>query len=379
MSMFKHFDSLEFGIAEKIWDSAHDKATKIKAINYYKMAAAKKDARALLALYKINSEWISSYLITGRQHNSLPYLFDALKLGYLPAFIQAGRLDIFSVYARLIYLSTGMEIARHKNDPKIIELQESFIELSEDFAIELIPDIIQRGQGWSLGELPNTFESHLERQLVEHPCRYDPKNDKVRENWTIFQAQSIEQYLKQLPGSQEYFLAYELYDEGDSNSKETYLSLAASKGNGQALYALGSDTRDLINAAKNGSPDAFEDLMYAILIDISQDVGFKNFSESSPTFTPDFIARVDCLLYLYSLMERLGIERFAYGIEVLCLTSESKTGYAVYEASMHQLKYQLCEHEQIVEIHERAGIWHLGKNFDSKFHQLFNAIRNDED
>jgi hypothetical protein len=73
-------------------------------------------------------------------------------------------------------------------------------------------------------------------------------------------------------------------------------------------------------------------------------------------------------------MERLGLERYAYGIEVLCFSSGSDAGYSVYEASMHQLKYQLCEHDQIVEINDRAEKWLLGKKFDAKFHRLFIEI-----
>lgn len=53
MDNFEHFDSLEFDLAEKIWHSADDKESRIKAISFYKMAAFKRDARAFLALYKI--------------------------------------------------------------------------------------------------------------------------------------------------------------------------------------------------------------------------------------------------------------------------------------------------------------------------------------
>ncbi len=371
MNTFKHFDSLEFGLAQKIWNSANEKETRIRAINFYKMAAAKNDARALLALYEINSNWITSYLITGRQHSSLPYLFDAMKLGYIPSFLYASNLDVFSLYARLIYLSTGLAIAQNTNDLLIVELQEKFIKLSEDFAIELIPEIIQRGQEWDLGNLPNTSDCSLDGQLVIHPCPYDPSNDRIREYWKIFQSKNIEQYLKQLPGSDEYFLAYKFDDEGDSNSKDTYLSLSASRGNGQALYALRENDKDLIKAAENGSPDAFEDLTCTILADIPDNFYFKNFSEILLKLTNDLMSRIDCLLYLYTLMERLGIEKNAYLIEVYSLSIESETGYARQYVSMHQIKYQLCGHDQIVEINDRAEKWRLGKNFDAKFQRLF--------
>lgn len=373
MNTFKHFDSLEFGLAEKIWNSANDKETRIKAINFYKMAAAKNDARALLVLYEINSDWITSYIITGRQHSSLPYLYDAMKLGYVPSFFYASDLDVFSLYARLIYLSTGLAIAQNTND-LLVELQEKFIKLSEDFAIEFIPEIIRRGQEWDLGNLPNTSDCSLDGQLVTHPCRYDPNNDRVRGYWTIIQSKNIEQYLKQLPGSDEYFLAYKFADEGDSDSKETYLSLSASRGNGQALYALHEDAKDLIKAAENGSPDAFEDLTCAILTDIPDDVYFKNFAEIPLKLNNDFMSRIDCLLYLYTLMERLGIEKNAYWIEVRSLSIESETGYAPQYVSMHQLKYLLCGHDQIVEINDRAEKWLLGKKFDAKFQRLFIEI-----
>jgi hypothetical protein len=294
-----------------------------------------------------------------------------MKLGYVPSFLYASDLDEFYMYDRLIYLSTGLAIAQKTNDLLIVELQEKFIKLSEDFALELIPEIIQRGQEWVLGNLPNTSDCSLDGQLVVHPCRYDSNNDRFRKYWTIVKSINIEQYLKQLPGSDEYFLACKFDDEGDYDSKETYLTLSASKGNGQAIYALHKDAKDLIKAAENGSPDAFEDLTCAILDDIPDDVYFKNFAELPLKLNADFMARIDCLLYLYTLMERLSIEKNACWIEARSLSIESETGYALSHISMHQFKYQLCGHDLIVEINDRAEKWLLGKKFDAKFQRLF--------
>lgn len=381
MDNFEHFDSLEFDLAEKIWHSADDKESRIKAISFYKMAAFKRDARAFLALYKINSEWKTSYLVTGRQHNSLPYLFGALKLGFVPAFLYAGNLDVFSKYERLIYFSTGLALAKKTKDSLLDELQNKFIESIDDFAIEFIPEIIQRGQQWIPGDLPNTSNSLLDRQLVEHPFKYEPGNDKVHPKWTIFHSSiGIEQYLKHLPASDDYFLAYKFEKEGDADSRDHYLSIAALKGNGQALYATNEHyPKLLIKAAQNGSPDAFEDLMCAMLPDISSYNNFKNFSESQVFLEDDFASRIDCLLYLYSLMERLGIERNAYYIDWMCLSSDSETGYSYDSFPMSDLKYKICGHEQIVEINDRAARWRIGDNFDAKFHKLFDEIFIDND
>ena len=375
MSTFTHFESLEFGLAEKIWLSANDKETRIKAISFYKMAAEKKDARAFLALYKINSAWITSYLITGRQHSSLPYLFEALKLGHVPSFLYAGDLNVFTVYARLIYLSTGLAIAHKTNDLLINELQEKFIDLSEDFAVEFIPEIIQRSQEWSLGGLPNISDSPLESTLAMHTCPYDKNNDRSRPNWMIFQSKNIDQYLRQLPGSDDYFLAYKFDDEGEANLKQTYLKSAASKGNGQALYAQHRHTsKVLINAAQNGSPDAFIDLISAILDDVEAVIELKGCAELRSLLNAEFKIHIDCLLYIYSLMERLGIEKYAHPMQAVTLTIESEVGYSIDHIPMSQLKYQLCGHDSIVEINDRAVKWQLGKTFDCKFHRLFNQI-----
>lgn len=377
MNTLKHFDSLEFGLAEKIWHEANDKATQMKAINFYQIAAAKKDARALLALYKINSEWITSYLITGRQHNSLPYIYDAMKLGYVPSFIYAGSLAVFSYYERLVFLATGLAIAQNTDDLLLVDLQEKFIDLSKDFAIELIPEIIQRGQNWNLGDLPNTSDCSLDGQLLIHPCLYNPNNDRFRKYWTIIHSKNTDEYLKQLPSSNEYFLAYKFDDAGDPDEKETFLNLAASRGNGQALYALRESTKDLIKAAENGSPDAFEDLMGEILLSMPDDVYIKNLAELPFKLNADFMSGIDCLLYLYTLMERLSIEKNAYWIKVLALSIDSDTGYQCTEVSMHQFKYHLCGHNQIAEINERAEKWLLGKKFDAKFQKLFIEIIKD--
>ena len=139
MPNFLHSKSIEFELAESLWPSVDDRNSKLRAIVYYKMACKKNDARAFLALYKINKEWINSYLIIGKQHDGLHYLNGSLVLGYLPAFLYAaGCDDIFSIYQRLIYLSLGLSLAEQRQGLSVDDFQREFLKLSEKFALSLI-------------------------------------------------------------------------------------------------------------------------------------------------------------------------------------------------------------------------------------------------
>ena len=127
MNEIKHYNSLEFEIAENIWCSATDRETQIRALDIYKLAIKKNDARAFLAFHKINEEWATSYLLTGKQHSGSEYLAKAIKLCYLPAFLYGGCVENFRTYDRLVYLSTGMHFAHQAKDPILKDLQEKFI------------------------------------------------------------------------------------------------------------------------------------------------------------------------------------------------------------------------------------------------------------
>jgi len=361
-----------FDLAESIWQSAEDQGSQQRAITYYKIACEKNDARSYLALYKINKEWKFSYLITGRQTDGLPYLNKALELGFLPAFFYAGSLwDIFQIYSRLIYLSIGLSIAHRTKDASFSEFQVAFLGLSKKFADEFIPEILRIGQGWIPGTPVTIEDSPLNGKSIsiKHPTNYVPEIDSKRANWEIFSVkENLEEYLKQLPGSEEYQLAYDAQEDDDIELFESHMRQAAKKGNGQAMYALYREASlEIIRAAESGSPDGFMDLMGRIN-EFPEDWEFINPTKLSQGKAVTLLASIDCLIYLYTLMERLGLAKYGnIAIDSKCLSVETESGYRKGHAYVHELKYQFCDHEHVVSVNERAYGWQLGKSFDTKF------------
>lgn len=375
MTSPEHKESLEFGLAEKIWKTAEDKESKIRAIDFYKMACAKNDARAFLEIYKINSKWENSYLLTGKQHNGFKYLEKSLRLQYLPAFLFAANDSAFNTYEKLVLIATGMAIALGSKDTILTTLQDAFVTVSKDFAKEFIPEILQRGNDLK-NSFPDVFThswlgtSALEWTLIDHPNRYRVEEDNARLSWSIFpQKESIQQYLKLIAGAQDYELACKAEDEGDLDLWRFHLQNAAKRGNGQAAYALKEDNsiNTLLACAENGSPDAFDDIFEKLYLENSVHE-FKNTSSLMESVNSSTLARIDCVLYLYTAMERLGIEKYVtYDIEVIGLSLETESGYCGKHADLFQLKYQLCDHREIVKINDRVAKWRLGEKFDSKF------------
>ena len=242
-------------------------------------------------------------------------------------------------------------------------------------ANEFIPEIIERSEDWEFGNLIDLSESKL-IGLIEHPHRFITENERIRLNWSIFPVtEKIRQYLQLLPGSKEYQLAIDELEKGDYETYQIHLKIAAVLGHGQAMYALQdeSDKKNLIKLAENGSPDAFIDLIYS-LYDYAFD--FKNTAMLNPTQDVDFLTRIDCMIYLYTLMERLGIQNYeSTSIETLHLSLETDSGYCWSKTSIEELKYKLCDHKHIVKINDRASKWNLGHKFDVEFMSKINLMK----
>jgi len=370
-----HTDSVEFELAEEIWRNASNRDAQMRALDIYRLACKKNDARAFLALYKINAEWKYSYLLTGKQHYGGEYIGTAIKLGHLPAFLYMGCLYELSTFVRLIYLSTGIALAKRNDDKILLQLEDEFLGLSARYAKELLPEIIQRGQEWKPGTLVNLSESELQGVLLEHPNKYnEAENQFFLATPLSPEITNIEDYLRNLPGHQDYERANSALDEGDSELAEHHLEIAAKQGNGQALYAqlIGPKFRrhlgpeELIRCAQHGSPDSFDDLFEEI--DHEYECKSPVFSIFTPSKDPEFNALIDCVLYLYTIMERLGIERYAsFGLIVDCLSTETESGYERTRANLSELKYRLCDHAYVCEVNSRAQKWSLGERFDPKF------------
>jgi hypothetical protein len=370
MSKMAHSKSLEFDLAESIWHSAVDKSSKQRAIDYYKLAAEKNDARAYLALFKINEEWANSYLLTGKQHNGIGYLNSALKLNYLPAFLYVGGLGSeFSVYDRLIYLSIGLNISYRSKDAILSELQKSFLNLSSCFASEFIPEILSIGEKYTVGNDFKWGKSSLDGRFIVKLNKYQPELDIERKEWQIFPAMDkLHHYLPMMKGFDDYQNANMAAESGDHELFETLMRSSARKGNGQAIYALISfKGYDLINAAQHGSPDGLQDLMDWIS-DFPADWDLiESLKSDSPLFQKAN-ARFESLAYLYFIIQRLGIEKHCEAFaSVVKLSSETNSGYVVETAPVSGVLFNVLDHSKIVEIKNRAYLWMLGGKFDEEF------------
>jgi len=380
-----HRDSVEFGLAELIWESATDELTRARAVQLYEIACDKNDGAAWLALYKIKIEWDWSngpLKLRDRYGSYSPYLDESMRLGYPRAFLYAGEHGNFSIYERLVYVSIGMCLSLRNQSPELGTLQQLFFKLSNKFAHELIPEILEKGERWIPGTSIAVGASKLEGQLISHPKKYDLASDIKREGWAIFEdCLNTEQYLQSLPGASEYFQACEAEENEDMHTWKMQMEQAQKKGNGQATYALNDyhDDLTLFLAAQGGSVDAFLDILdklndyfhYA-----ESDYDFFNTKRIKSKEEDRFLAAINCFLYLFTIMQRLGISKYCQSyIDVARLTCENEYGYQFGDhATAEELKYELCSHKLACQMNDRAYKWKLGERFDSIFFENYSIV-----
>ena len=379
-----HTDTVEFGLAEFMWANAADDRAKLRAIEMYETACNKNDGAAFLALYKINIEFRNLELQLGdRLRLNLKYLRESLNLGFLPAFLYAGKLDTFTAYERLVYLSIGMFCSNRENSSRISDFQSEFASLSSTFAPEFITEILEFGEKWSHGVSIHVKVSRLEDCLIQHPEKYDLESDITRDGWHIFEdCSSTEIYLQLLPGAEHYFKACESEEIEDMVQWKHHMEIAESKGNGQAIYALRDrrEKKNLFSAAQTGSIDAFMDLINDLndyfeqyQYSSSQDYDFYNTTRIEIEDVEKFLSAINCFLYLYSIMQRLGIGKYCNSsIQVARLTTKTDSGYQFWShATASELKYELCSHKLACQMNDRSFSWKLGDKFDAIFYENF--------
>ncbi len=382
-----HTDSIEFGLAQFMWEKANDVASRQKAIELYEISCKKNDGAAFLALYKINIEWFDRPLNHyDKLRINLNYLYQSMRLGYLPAFLYAATLEIFSKYEKLTYISYGMSFAHQKKSELLKNFQRIFIEISSTFAEEFRNEIIENSQKWTPGEPVEIYSSSLEGLFINHPKKYSPENNLNKNEWYIFlKSTDTEKYLRQLPGSDEYFKACYFEENEDLITWKKYMEISESKGNGQAIYANNNKKSEsvLLRAAQNGSIDALIDLTDYLnnYFNMGQyhsdfEYEFYNSDRIITNRSDEFNLAIYCLLYLFTIMERLGIEKyFDCDIKAARLTTENESGYQFWDStSVTDIKYELCSHDLINEVNQNALQWKLGKDFHSTFLYNFKII-----
>jgi hypothetical protein len=361
-----HRDSVEFGLAQLIWESASDELTRTRAVQLYEIACNKNDGAAWLAMYTKYDSYSA-------------YLEKSMKLGYSPAFFYAGEHGNYSMYERLVYVSIGMFLSFRNQSPELNAFQQLFLNLSNKFAHELIPEILLKGEEWQPGDSIGVSDSKLEGQLITHPKKYDLESDIKRDGWAIFEdCENTESYLKLLPGSTEYFKACEAEDNGDMSIWKLEIEMAQAKGNGQAIYALKDsyDDTNLFLAAQSGSIDAFLDLIDNLHNYFETDYDFYNTTRIKSKEEDKFLAAINCFLYLFTIMQRLGISKYCNSyIDVARLTSQNEYGYEFGEhATSEELKYELCSHKLACQMNDRAYKWKLTDKFDSIFFENYAIV-----
>jgi hypothetical protein len=161
-----------------------------------------------------------------------------------------------------------------------------------------------------------------------------------------------------------------------------HMEIAESKGNGQAIYALRDrrEKKNLFSAAQTGSIDAFMDLINDLndyfeqyQYSSSQDYDFYNTTRIEIEDVEKFLSAINCFLYLYSIMQRLGIGKYCNSsIQVARLTTKTDSGYQFWShATASELKYELCSHKLACQMNDRSFSWKLGDKFDAIFYENF--------
>ncbi len=383
----KHTDTLEYALATTVWRNAANQDAKNKAINYYKMACDKNDGAAYFALYKIKVDNADLALQKQDRLNiNAEYLEESINLGYLPALLYAGTAEIYTKFNKLVFLAAGMAYS-HKNNLKDLDsFLTSFASQSEEYAIELIPEIIKLNETWVPGNVLDNDLSHLDGKLIHHPDKYDSELDIKRQDWNIFEkSESTEFYLNQLPGAKDYFEACESERRDNTAQWNLLMESAKVKGNGQAMYALSDHTKheDLLRAAQYGSIDAYIDIINKLneyfekyKYERKYEYEFYNTARIVAQDEEAFLSAINCFLYIYSIMERLGIEKYCESsIQVVSLSTETESGYAFWKvAAPEELKYELCSHGLCCQMNNRAQSWRLGDDFDAIFHKNFEDV-----
>lgn len=377
----KHTETIEFGLAETIWNTGVDERTKERAIEYYEMACGKNDGAAFLALYKIYVENKNLELKRNdRLRLNIKYLNESIALGYLPALLYAGSEEIFLPYERLVYLAAGMNYAHRNKLPELSDFQLAFANASSKFAAEFIPEILSSNENWEPGKTIRCDQSNLDGLFIQHPKKYEPESDKKRDDWKIFgDSLSTAMYLNMLPGASEYFQACEAEDAEALNQYQKLMDAAKLKGNGQAIYALieEKNNSNLLDAAQHGSIDAFLDILDKLCQYYRKyEYSFYNTTRIETDDEETFLSALNCFLYIFSIMERLGIAKYCNSfIHVACLASEHELGYEYWRnATANQLKYELCSHELCCQMNNRAYAWKLGDKFDAVFYENFEVV-----
>jgi hypothetical protein len=331
---------MEFELGAALWTKAQDKKSKDAASFMLEKACKAGDPRGCLGLSD------SEVGHVGRFH------------------------DITERYSELVFLSIAWHLSNLSTSNSLIDYKAKFVDLAEGFPKEFLPEIIQKGRKWNFGDgFDCAYESPLQWMPLSNPKKFDISKGAALE--ILYpKAKKIRDYLKRLPGADDYSAAAFQEDAGNQDESNRLYDIALQKGNGQVIYnRLKRDTNKsyistLMHAAEYGSPDALCDLL-ELLIGSEIFYGFKNclnFDED-----PELRKRVNLIIFFTSIVERLGIEDYEFIPKFPALVFDiwNEAGLSEMEIELLIFKYDLCDHEQVSQSHRWVNHWTIRDRFPS--------------
>ena len=274
-------------------------------------------------------------------------------------------------YSELVFLAIAWHLSELSTPDPFIDYKAKFVELAGGFPKEFLPEIIEKGRNWKFGDGFNcAYESSLQSTFLSNPAKFDVS--KGADLQILYpKVRKIRDYLKNVPGADEYSTAAIKEEEGDQEEANRLYGLALHKGNGQVMYdrLKRENTKEyiaeLLRAAESGSPDALCDIL-DLLIGWEVFCGFKNSRDLSDE-NLSLRKRVNLIVFFTSIIERLGIETYEFipKFPALVLDIWREAGLSEVEIELFSFKYDLCSHEQISQSHRWANHWTIGERFPS--------------
>lgn len=282
--------------------------------------------------------------------------------------------DTSERYSELVFLAIAWHLSDLAMPDPFIDYKEKFVELADGFPKEFLPEIIEKGRNWNFGDgFDCAYESSLQLTSLSNPEKFDiSKGEDLQILYPT--AKKIRDYLKRLPGAEDYSAAALQEDEGNQDEANRLYDIALEKGNGQVIYnRLERDNTkkyisELLRAAECGSPDALCDLL-GLLIGWEIFRGFKNCLNVDDT--PELRKRVNLIIFFTSIIERLGIEAYEFvpKFPVLVFDIWKETGLSEMEIDLLVFKYDLCAHDQVSQTHRWANHWTIRERFPSNIEE----------
>jgi len=398
--------TIEFDIAERLWNSNSEISKKHKAILFYELACEKNDPNALLKMYEIREE-NSTYFHFLFKKSDIEYLKLAMQHGSAIAYeIAAYKYSDDSFYKKLIYLLMAIKLKKadaKENNEKLIDI---FIEESEGVYYRYLEHAFSEVESWQIGDELNTSPPLIE---LLHP--HSVMNDYFIQKYLDIDYIEIEKYapkikfnrikFKQMIDSSDIIINNFANDnvpdsnanDNDSNSKVIleYKKSPNSLFYKRALYqsALNGDAAAAMFIFENKIGSSYEKMyrqsllnghkknLYSILDKfINENLNCSDFFEFDFSGKEKHENHVLFLLYFCGLLEKIDVsyrDLEKLSIKCCCLDEYFDSCFYISHINIIEFKYKRCSFFALDMVDSFLSTWSPGE----EFHQLFlNAAKN---